>query len=215
MIRFSSVRRFLPLGLFMLLLSSWALAQQTPGESGRVQVRLEGPATTLQGEAEASADPSSPDNWVTDGAVWAIVRDGTTVYIGGSFSYVGPNTGCGVPLSASTGSPAATFPNVNETVMAVAPDGSGGWYIGGTFTEVAGVSRNHIAHILSNGALDVSWDPNADEHVRTLAVSGSTVYAGGGFTSIGGQTRNHIAALDRATGTATSWDPDANTWSML
>lgn len=55
-----------------------------------------------------------------------------------------------------------------------------------------------------------SWDPNAGNTVRTLAVSGSTVYAGGSFRSVGGQTRNGIAALDATTGNATSWDPSAS-----
>ena len=143
-------------------------------------------------------------------AVWAIVSDGATIYIGGSFSYVGPNTGCGVPLSTSTGLPASTFPRVNEAVRAVASDGSGGWYIGGDFTAVAGVNRNRIAHILSNGTLDASWNPDANEGVYSLAASGSTVYAGGQFTSIGGAARSNIAALDAATGKATYWNPNAD-----
>jgi hypothetical protein len=33
--------------------------------------------------------------WGTDGMVNAICRSGNTIYLGGQFSYVGPNTGVG------------------------------------------------------------------------------------------------------------------------
>ena len=55
-----------------------------------------------------------------------------------------------------------------------------------------------------------AWDPNANNDVSALALSGGTVYAGGSFTSIGGQPRSRIAALDAASGAAIAWDPNAN-----
>ncbi|MCX6998699.1 MAG: hypothetical protein NT106_00120 [Candidatus Sumerlaeota bacterium] len=161
----------------------------------------------------ARAQSSTPreETWVTDSSVYAIVRTTDTVYIGGSFSYVGPSTGGGVPLDASTGAPVATFPKVNGFVYACVPDGSGGWFIGGDFNRVGGVARKNIAHILTNISVDPAWNPNASNQVHALAVSGSTVYASGYFTSIGGQARNHIGAIDAATtGAATNWNPDTN-----
>jgi hypothetical protein len=165
--------------------------------------------------ARATGEPSStPDEevWVTDGTVRAIAiaPDGTT-YIGGDFFYVGPRTGHGVALDATTGVHDPSFPLVDGGVVSAAvPDGSGGYYIGGGFTEVGGLTRNHIAHILSDGTVDAAFDPDADGTVSALAVSGSTVYAGGWFTTIGGQTRNHIAALDAGSGVAIAWNPDAD-----
>ena len=88
-------------------------------------------------------------------------------------------------------------------------------YIGGGFTEAGPVggpmgARNRIAAFdIATGAL-TAWNPNANEEVYTLAVSGSTVYAGGLFTAIGGQARNYIAALNVTDGQATSWNPQAN-----
>jgi hypothetical protein len=81
-------------------------------------------------------------------------------------------------------------------------------YAGGDFSSIGGQARSRIAALDSTGAA-TSFDPNANNSVYALAVSGGTVYAGGGFSSIGGQTRNNIAALDSA-GTATSFDPNAN-----
>jgi hypothetical protein len=163
--------------------------------------------------ARASEAPSStPDQqiWVTNGTVSAIATapDGTT-YIGGGFTYVGPNTGDAAALDATSGAADMTFPYVDGTVHAAVTDGVGGYFIGGDFTQVGGLTRNDIAHILADGSVDPSFDPNANNSVLTLAVSGQTVYAGGTFTSIGGQTRNNIAALD-SSGLATTWDPNAD-----
>ena len=149
--------------------------------------------------------------YVTDGWVNAIVIDGATTYIGGRFTRLGPATGGGVPLDASSGA-AAAYPQVNGIVYAVAADGSGGWYVGGRFTQVGNLPRKNIAHILADGSVDASWNPNADGWVLALAVGNGKVYAGGKFTQIGGQARNRIAALESGgTGAAdASWNPNAD-----
>jgi hypothetical protein len=149
------------------------------------------------------------DTWVTDGIVHSVVQSGNTIYLGGDFSYVGPTTGSFAQLDAATGA-AATLPATDGSVMAIAADGAGGWYIGGTFTKVGDAARSKLAHILANGTLDPAWNPTADDIVWTLAVSGNTVYVGGQFAQIGGQARSRIAALDGATGLATVWNPNPN-----
>jgi hypothetical protein len=95
-------------------------------------------------------------------------------------------------------------------LSAVAADGSGGWYVGGLFTHVGGVPRTNLAHIRADHSVDPSFNPNVNDAVHTLAVSGSTVYVAGLFTSIGGQTRNNIAALNAADGSVTAFNPNAN-----
>ena len=160
--------------------------------------------------APAQSSTPNPDAWVTNGIVRAIAQSGDTTYIGGDFTYVGPNTGQGVPLTASTGQPVPTYPKVLGDVNVSIPDGFGGWYIGGNFTQVGTMPRNRIAHILSNGTVDAAWNPNANNLVLALAVSDTTVYAGGNFTSIGGQARMYVAALDSTTGNATAWNPGAD-----
>ena len=156
------------------------------------------------------SDTPNPNTWVTDGTVYAIATAGPITYIGGGFTYVGPNTGSGALISPTTGNPISPYLRINGPIYAVVPDGSGGWYIGGAFTQVAGVDRSRIAHILSNGALDNCWNPGANNDVLALGVSGGTIYAGGRFTTIGGQARNYIAAIDITTGLATPWNPNAS-----
>ena len=56
-----------------------------------------------------------------------------------------------------------------------------------------------------------SFDPNANNHVVSIAVQADgKILAGGDFTNIGGQTRNRIARLDATTGLADSFNPNAN-----
>jgi RHS repeat-associated protein len=153
--------------------------------------------------------PTAPANtWVTDGYVYSMARsDHGTLYLGGVFQSVGPYTGHAVPI-ATTGT-VGSWPAFNGAVKAIAPDGSGGWYVGGEFTKVGATARNRLAHILGNGTLDTSWNPDPDARVNAIQVSGTTVYVGGDFTTIGGASRSRIAAID-ATGAATSWNPGAN-----
>jgi len=179
--------------------------------------------SVIEGEC-AWAQSSTPrkETWVTNGTVHAIVATTDTVYLGGEFTYVGPITGNGVPIDRASGQPVATFPQVQVNgevlignVQSSVSDGAGGWYIGGDFTQVGGVARKHIAHILADGTVDPAWDPDVRGHsgtetVSAIAVSGSTVYAGGQFETIDGQSRNNIAALDASTGLLTDWNPDAN-----
>lgn len=145
-----------------------------------------------------------------DGTVRTAMVSGNLLYVGGDFGYLGPETGRGVPIDALTGQAPSSIAKVTGVeVLAVAPDGAGGWYIGGDFTDVDGTPRSNIAHILADNTVS-GWNPSANGVVRALAVDGSTVYVGGSFTSIGGQARNYIAALDATTGNATAWDPNAS-----
>jgi hypothetical protein len=148
--------------------------------------------------------------WTTDGEVLAIARSGNTIYLGGTFRYVGPrNASNGAVLNQSDGKLAQTPPlKIDGMVLASAADGQGGWYIGGYFTQVQGVERKNLAHINSLGKLDLAWNPAPNSTVLTLAIANNVVYVGGEFTHIGGQPRNKLAALNAVTGQATVWNAE-------
>lgn len=169
-----------------------------------------GALLTLPLCATASAAILPAGSFVFDGEVNSIVRNGSDVFVGGSFTKQQTPTGGGLVLSQTgTGTPDPSAQIVG-TVDAVAADGSGGWFIGGSFTHVAGQSRRSLAHILANGTLDPAWNPGSNGFVTALAVSGSNVYAAGFFRNIGGQGRDGIAAIDATNGNATAFDPDPN-----
>ena len=175
--------------------------------------------------ASASATPQA-DFWITNGPVYSTALSGATLYVGGDFSYVGPDTGAGVTVNTITGAPNA-FPVIAGHVHAAAPDGAGGWYVGGSFTDVGGSSAfSNLVHIIPNPSdstkmiVDTAFAPvvsvtsPATASVDALLVSGTTLYIGGTFDSIddGGGTvaRNNIAAFNTATGKLiTAWNPDA------
>src|SRR5262245_15042585 len=68
------------------------------------------------------------DAWMTNGSVYTAVQAGNTIYLGGTFTYVGPQTGSFVQLDATSGV-TAPLPATNGIVYAIAADGTGGWYI--------------------------------------------------------------------------------------
>ena len=147
-----------------------------------------------------------------DGQVNAIVTNGSTVYLGGTFTKIGYACGTGVLLDTGTAKPIRAFPKcdpLGSQVLASVPDGMGGFYIGGQFLYINGVARKYLAHIRADNSLD-PWDPQPNAWVATLSLTGNRLYAGGVFTSVGGQSRGYAAAFDTTTGSLLPWDPRAD-----
>ncbi|MDA0196625.1 MAG: cadherin domain-containing protein [Bacteroidetes bacterium] len=153
---------------------------------------------------------SNFEDFNTDGVVWAIEADEANdlVYVGGLFNRIGQMNRYGAAVNSS-GDVLANYAEINGTVNASIADGSGGFYIGGEFTEVDGQARNYLAQIDASGNV-TSWNPSPNSSVNALAIDGSTVYVGGGFSTIGGQSRVTLAGIDTGTGLATSWNPGPN-----
>ena len=163
-----------------------------------------------------------------EGSELAISSDDSTLYVGGGFSSFVTQSGEGVPFNETTQMPLSAYPKIwtepqgqGQTVYASIPDGSGGWYIGGSFTHVGTTSQARLAHITAGGLLDGAFNPAIDDggdgdYVSALALSldGNTLYAGGSFVGLHGYTvpRDHIAAFATATGVETSFDPGANNY---
>jgi hypothetical protein len=159
--------------------------------------------------AQPSSVPMSKF-WRTDGSVLAILVTNDTVYLGGQFTYVGPDTGSAGVVDATTAQLRKGFPAVNGTVLSAASDGQGGWFMAGSFSSVGGIQRSNLAHVLADNHVDPAWNPQANGSNTVILVSGNIVYVGGAFTRLGSLTRNRIAALDAVTGQPTSWNPNAN-----
>ena len=84
--------------------------------------------------------------------------------------------------------------------------------VGGSFQTLGGgaVSRNRVAKIDKDDGTDVDpWDPNVDNTVRVILVSGSDVYLAGYFQFIGPDYRYDFAKVD-SSGSATPLDIDVN-----
>jgi trimeric autotransporter adhesin len=85
-------------------------------------------------------------------------------------------------------------------------------YLGGSFTQVDGQTRNRLAACDAATGNLLSWNPNANGVVRALKVSpaGTRVYVGGDFSAVGGATRARVAALNPTSGAAFGWSPYVN-----
>jgi Ca2+-binding RTX toxin-like protein len=158
----------------------------------------------LSSMGSARAEPSTTplSTWGTDGEVLAMVTSGTTVYLGGNFTRVGPASsfaaGPFVALDATTGQARGVLEPINPSaaqVYASAPDGSGGWYVGGF---------NVFDHIRADGSLDPEFRPPPGTTITALAVSGSTLYAGGEVNHLG--VHDFVGAFDPTSGALTSFD---------
>lgn len=159
------------------------------------------------------------------GSISAIAARGETVYVAGTFDFLGGmlrrelaaldgTTGLATPWNpVGMGSP-AQWDLVD--VFTIAPTGDG-TYVGGWFLSAAGAPRMSLAafdaagrllpldaHIDASGSWIVGWQPA----VRALLPVGRQLIVGGRFDQIGGRELRDLAVLDPRTGLAGDWNPD-------
>ena len=161
--------------------------------------------------------PGSPDgtfNPGMNGDVLALtLQPNGQILAGGSFTYVN-----GVPensiarLNADGSLDRAGFLNglagANGAVQALVCQTDGRVLIGGAFTSANGITRNHIARLMTDGSLDTSFNPGpaADAPVYALAetfINGvRSLYVGGSFSTVGGSGNSspNLARLNNAGG---------------
>jgi hypothetical protein len=170
-----------------------------------------------------------PNTWApaTNGGVEALAvfvrRDPTLavfVYVGGSFTSIGGQARNNIasvdatPGGAGFGGVFTWNPSANNTVSAlrVTGDTTPTIYAGGAFTFIGGVSRTHLATIMSTGTVTF-WAPaitgTASPTVNGLHVDGNTAWIAGDFLAVNGVERRYLAAIDLTTGATRPWNPAA------
>lgn len=158
-------------------------------------------AAVLLGWSGSAAHADLPaGSFVFNAGVLDVERHAGATYLAGPFSYAQPATGAAISVAGATamapGTRDAGFPEVVGTVHAVAADGSGGWYLGGSFAFVGGLERQNFAHVLGDGSVDPTVDVAFDGPVRAIVVSGGRVLVGGDFTHpVGVGTQRSLVAL--------------------
>src|SRR5437764_5332253 len=178
-----------------------------------------GPAPQFFSSAARSTWGTSPSlvEQAKAGRALALAEAGNRVFVGGEFAGMVPpeatrKAAAAAPvttrpylaaLDVTTGNLLDWYCHPDDAVlsMAVSPD-QRRLYVGGRFTQIAGVAATRIAAIdLTTGQLDATFrPPAADGAVKAMALSGNTLYIGGDFETIGTSARPQLAALDATTG---------------
>lgn len=155
-------------------------------------------------------------------AATAFLTCGDTLYVGGIFDEIGGQARNGLAaIDVTTGALLPWDPNVASYFDGFSPVATmvrneDVIYLGGTFTQMSGQTRNGLAAIDANTGDLNPWNPGTDNStVSTLLLSGQTLYVGGAFGLIGGQPRRALAAVDLASGQATEWAPALTEWDVV
>ncbi len=146
----------------------------------------------------------------------ALFLDGTTLYIGGTFTQAGGEERLGLAgIDTATGLATAFDTSTYFSVSSIV-GGVDSLFIGSqrTLTDVQ-TRTSLVAFNLETGLVtDFDADINIGGYVQTLLLDGTTLYIGGNFTNIGGEIRNRLAAIDTTTGTVTAFDVGVNANSV-
>ena len=143
----------------------------------------------------------------TDGRVYDLATDGTSLFVSGSFNTIGGVSRRKIAaLDPATGAVRTSFrADANSTVysMSIA---AGKLYVAGVFANINGVGRSRIGAVdLTSGSVDSAFAPSANGTVRAIAATpdGSTVYVGGPYSQINGVDDVNISVLNGSTGART------------
>ncbi|OYU94282.1 MAG: hypothetical protein CFE21_16995 [Bacteroidetes bacterium B1(2017)] len=134
-----------------------------------------------------------------NGEVLTQVSNGTDVFYGGAFTAINAKTGPGFNVNLATGVPAVTaaFAQISGTVKSVAPDGSGGFVIGGLFSTLGTPSYANLIRVNSLGVIQPITSLNIPSTVNKVLVQGTMAYVFGQF---GGRR------INLGTNTQDSWN---------
>lgn len=144
-----------------------------------------------------------------DGETHVIEQADDMAIVGGTFTKVGPGIqGAAAPLDLGSSEFRSTFPDIAGAVNAAVSDGSGGYYLAGSFAAAGGTAVQNVVHI--NGESEVTgFRADTDAVVTSLALDSGALYLGGDFTTVNGTPAQRVARVDRNAGTLV-WGASAN-----
>lgn len=160
----------------------------------------------LEARAEKQEEPIGK-YWVVNGAVSTFAAVADTLYLGGSFSYIGPYSGSLTAIGRKPGDVPRALPEPNGPVHAIVSDGSGGWFVAGAFTRVAEQPRTNLVHIKADSSVDSVVFPAPEGSVKTIGFHRGQLLVAGSFVLRDGEISvSNFAILDPASGRVSDWD---------
>ena len=172
---------------------------------------------TTGADATGVAVSSTPQKMPTfNGGVYAMAYDGSTIYVGGSFTqanYASKKWSRGglAAINAQTGALLPWAPTANGQIKAIAVDtATHNVYVGGAFTTINGTARSSLAEIGPDGTL-AAFTHTLSGTPQVLTVGDGLLYLGGHFTAVDSVARSNLAAFSLASGAlSTAWAPAAD-----
>lgn len=140
--------------------------------------------------------------------VTSLAKRNDTLYVGGTFTAYGknfPKKFTTFDLNSGTQRPIFND-EIDGNVKVSIPDGSGGYFIAGSFSTIGNTRRVNIAQIDSFGNL-TNWSPKVYGSVNAMIRHGNTIYLGGYFNQVNDSLRNHLVAIDVSSGNVIGWNP--------
>ena len=165
-------------------------------------------STPVSAAGESSYSSIPMQSWRLNGVGRSILKVGTTIYVGGSFTEaISPDGTQRVSrrnlaaFDARTGALIPSFrADADNAIYNIQIDANT-LYVGGVFTSIGGVSRARLAAIdATTGAVRSGFSADTNGNVYNLSLAGGKLYVGGSFTTIGGQPRTRAAAVSPTSG---------------
>jgi len=156
-------------------------------------------------------------------SVEAIAPFNDTIYLGGTFYFIGGQFRDGIAAVDSTNGGLLTWNPTNTIAgrivytigisqMITTPFTRTVW-IGGSFSTMGGATRANIAAVDGSTAAATSWNPGTNGPVHSMALKTGfqfgtvgTVFAAGDFTQAGGLNRPYLCSISSA-GAVSGWSP--------
>ncbi|MBX2917240.1 MAG: hypothetical protein KF856_18375 [Cyclobacteriaceae bacterium] len=152
---------------------------------------------------DGSLNESYNSGFSTSGIVNAITTqpDGR-VLIGGTFNLydaVSVNNIARLNIDGHIDSGLRIGTGLSGNVKALAIQSDGKIIVAGSFTTFNGITRNRIVRLLSNGAIDNSFNPGtgANGEINAVGLVGDKIIIAGDFTTFNGVSRNRVAGLNQ------------------
>ncbi|MBK9495694.1 MAG: delta-60 repeat domain-containing protein [Xanthomonadales bacterium] len=171
-----------------------------------------------------NADLSGRDSFAqfpaqTDGPIRALaVQADGKILLGGDFTQVNGVSRLGIARLNASGTLDSAF-NANmaagSSVRALAVSAAGEIFVGGSFTTVGGIARNHLVKLNTTGGVDAIFNPAPNARVDTLLLApDGGVWVGGEFTSIVSTSRVRVARITGTGGLDSSFNANLSAASV-
>lgn len=134
----------------------------------------------------------------------ALSPNGSTLYIGGSFTLVnGQNRYRVAAFNVNTGALLPWAPAFNSEVNSLVATGSA-VFAGGQFNRVGSASRPSLAAVHPTSGALLEWAPTTNAVVQAIAITNdnSRIIVAGNFDTINGASNRGLGAISVATGAA-------------